>query len=134
MRLSLDCLLFVKTKAPVEPRELVRRICEDAKLVSDKKQRKSRFLNRLTPMTTIGRATVQGVEEVAKTVLSEHFQLAGVDDKDHQDGDDSVTKLFSHQPRFCSLFMIYGHSHTHALDSMRSVSLREHTVPSSVMT
>ncbi|ETS85500.1 hypothetical protein PFICI_03525 [Pestalotiopsis fici W106-1] len=81
MRINMDCLLFVKTKPPVEPREVVRRICEDAKLATDRAQRKSRFINRFTPITLMGRATETGVQETAKTVLAEHFQLAGVDEQ-----------------------------------------------------
>lgn len=81
MRINMDCLLFVKTKPPVEPREVVRRICEDAKLATDRAQRKSRFINRFTPITLMGRATENGVLETAKTVLAEHFQLAGVDEQ-----------------------------------------------------
>jgi tRNA acetyltransferase TAN1 len=101
IRLSLDCLLFVRTKAPVEPREFIRRICDDAKLVTDKAQRKSRFINRFTPISAMGRATEQGVEEIAKTVLSEHFQLAGVDDKplSEQTGDHSVSSIGPCRPR-----------------------------------
>ncbi|KAF2997516.1 hypothetical protein E8E14_002599 [Neopestalotiopsis sp. 37M] len=81
MRINMDCLLFVKTKPPVEPREVVRRICEDAKLATDRAQRKSRFINRFTPITLMGRASENGVLETAKTVLAEHFQLAGVDEQ-----------------------------------------------------
>ncbi|KAI0121644.1 hypothetical protein BJ170DRAFT_130511 [Xylariales sp. AK1849] len=97
MRMSMDCLLFMRTKPPVEPRELIRSICEDARLVGDKKQRKSRFINRFTPITHMGKATEHGVEEVAKTVLAEHFQLAGVDDKplDGRDGGYSYAIRFS---------------------------------------
>ncbi|KAH6653737.1 THUMP domain-containing protein [Truncatella angustata] len=81
MRVNIDCLLFVKTKPPVEPRELVRRICEEAQVITDRGQRKSRFINRFIPITLMGKATENGVEELAKTVLAEHFQLVGVDDK-----------------------------------------------------
>lgn len=94
MRLPLDCLIFVKTKPPVEPHDFVRRICEDARLVSEKQQRKSRFINRLTPIALTGRATESGLEEVAKTVLGRHFQLTGEDDKPLDGGDYSVSDLF----------------------------------------
>lgn len=92
MRVALDCLLFVKTKAPVEPRAFIRSICDDAQLAKDRTQRKSRFINRFIPITLMGRASENGVEEIAKTVLSEHFQLAGVDDQppDSEDQGPSV--------------------------------------------
>ncbi|KAK8044838.1 thump domain-containing protein [Apiospora rasikravindrae] len=75
MRLSLDCLLFVKTKQPVEPRQFARKVCEDAMLVSDRKQRRSRFINRITPITLMGSATKVGIEETARTVLASEFDL-----------------------------------------------------------
>lgn len=75
MRLSLDCLLFVKTKQPVEPRQFARKVCEDAMLVTDRKQRRSRFLNRITPITLMGSATKVGIEETARTVLAPEFDL-----------------------------------------------------------
>ncbi|KAK8084531.1 hypothetical protein PG997_005802 [Apiospora hydei] len=75
MRLSLDCLLFVKTKQPVEPRQFARKVCEDAMLVSDRKQRRSRFINRITPITLMGSATKVGIEETARTVLAPEFDL-----------------------------------------------------------
>lgn len=79
LRLPLDCLIFVKTKPPVEPRQFVRRIVDDAKLVSDRAQRRSRFINRLTPITLMGRATEAGLDELAKEVLAPEFQLVGAE-------------------------------------------------------
>ncbi|KAK8053388.1 hypothetical protein PG996_012689 [Apiospora saccharicola] len=75
MRLSLDCLLFVKTKQPVDPRQFARKVCEDAMLVTDRKQRRSRFLNRITPITLMGSATKVGIEETARIVLAPEFDL-----------------------------------------------------------
>ena len=72
-------MIFVKTKPPVEPRQFVRRIVDDAKLVSDRTQRRSRFLNRLTPITLMGRATEAGLNELAKEVLAPEFQLVGAE-------------------------------------------------------
>jgi tRNA acetyltransferase TAN1 len=93
MRVAMDCLIFVKTRPPVEPAEFVHRICEDAKATSDHTQRKSRFLNRLTPIELIGKATESGLEEVAKTVLSKHFQLNEDKDKNYDGEDVSVSSI-----------------------------------------
>lgn len=79
--LDLQCVLFFKTRAPVEPVDFVRRLCEDAKANSQK--RSHRFVNRLTPMTMMGRATEKGLQEVGRAVLGKHFQLAG----EGQDGE-----------------------------------------------
>src|SRR5208282_4952952 len=73
--LDLQCVLFFKTRLPVIPVDFVRRICEDASHNVAKK--KVRFVNRLTPMTMIAKATEKGLEELGKLVLGEHFQLVG---------------------------------------------------------
>lgn len=76
VRVGIECLFFVRTKQPVDPRELVEAICNDAKNCTDRQQRRSRFINRLTPVAIMGKATENGLEEVAKNVLAKHFQLA----------------------------------------------------------
>lgn len=40
-----------------------------------------RYINRLTPVTIIGKATEKGLEELGKTVLSPHFVLSDAEDK-----------------------------------------------------
>ncbi|KAG4219878.1 hypothetical protein PC116_g31643, partial [Phytophthora cactorum] len=81
MRMDLDCLLFIRTKPPVDPVALVQQICKDAKEVTEKSQRRSRFINRFTPITLTAKATEAGVEDVAKNVLAKHFQLADEDEQ-----------------------------------------------------
>ncbi|KAK0610491.1 hypothetical protein B0T17DRAFT_544722 [Bombardia bombarda] len=101
MKMGVDCLLFVKTKAPVEPVEFVRRICEDAKQCTDPRQGKTRYVNRFTPATVMGKATEQGVLELARTVLAPHFDLTGKkekkkkeeEEKKKHDGEDAETKV-----------------------------------------
>ncbi|KAK4228161.1 tRNA acetyltransferase TAN1 [Podospora fimiseda] len=77
LKMNVDCLLFVKTKAPVEPTAFVRRICEDAKKSSTEnlQMMKCRYVNRLTPVTVTGKATEQGLADVAKEALSPFFDL-----------------------------------------------------------
>jgi len=72
--LNVACVLFFKTQAPIVPVDFVHRICEDA--VARPEGRKHRFVNRLTPMTLLGKATENGIDELGKTVLREHFRLA----------------------------------------------------------
>ena len=81
-KLGIDCLFFMRTKQPVDPRQLVEAICQDAKNCTDRKQRRTRFINRLTPVALTGKATENGVEEVAKKVLAEHFQLTGTEEEE----------------------------------------------------
>jgi tRNA acetyltransferase TAN1 len=59
--------------------DFVHRICEE--IFSNPGIRKMKYVNRLTPMTSIGKATEKGLEEVGKDVLGTHFNLAGEDIK-----------------------------------------------------
>src|SRR5271169_3669559 len=72
--LDLQCVLFFKTRPPIIPVDFVQRICEDAKNHAAKK--KVRFVNRLTPVTMMAKATEKGLEDLGRMVLKEHFQLA----------------------------------------------------------
>lgn len=69
--LILAPVIFFKTRAPVEPVSFVRRICEDA--AKENAPKRTRFCNRLTPMTLMGKATEDGLEKTAKEVLAPHF-------------------------------------------------------------
>ncbi|KAK4913561.1 hypothetical protein LTR28_013754, partial [Elasticomyces elasticus] len=71
VRIDVQCVLFFKTRPPIEPVAFVRRICEDA--AKDTERKRTRFAKRLTPMTLMGKATEKGIEEVAKQVLAPHF-------------------------------------------------------------
>ncbi|KAB2576223.1 Thump domain-containing protein [Lasiodiplodia theobromae] len=75
IRVDTDCIMFFKTKAPIEPVEFVRRICEGAMASSERKT--GRFVKRLTPMTLMGKAQQKGLEEVAAQVLAPHFHAEG---------------------------------------------------------
>ncbi|KAH7029388.1 thump domain-containing protein [Microdochium trichocladiopsis] len=86
VRSGLDCLFFVRTRAPVEPIEFSRQVCLDAGRPVPPKDNEegakrsaigfSRFVNRFTPVTVLGRASEKGLDEVARKVLAEHFELA----------------------------------------------------------
>jgi tRNA acetyltransferase TAN1 len=71
--LDLPCVLFFKTRQPVEPVDFVHKICIDA--AEQWTIRRHRFVNRLTPVTMTGKATEKGLEEVGRNVLREHFRL-----------------------------------------------------------
>jgi len=71
VRLDVQCVVFFKTVAPVEPVSFVRAICEDA--VSKSAIKRTRFAKRLSPMTMMGRASTEGLEKVAIEVLAPHF-------------------------------------------------------------
>jgi len=83
VKMNVACLLFVRTRSPVEPVGFVKRICQDAR--SGKQKTRSRYVNRLVPMTAIGKATEQGLVELAQKVLGEVFDLSG-----KKEGEDAV--------------------------------------------
>lgn len=64
-------VIFFKTTSPVEPVSLVKTICEDA--MNNNTRKRTRFALRLTPMTLMGRASTEGLEQVALKVLAPHF-------------------------------------------------------------
>jgi tRNA acetyltransferase TAN1 len=71
VKLDTQCLVFFKTRAPVDPVSFVHKICQDT---ADGVQHKNcRFVKRLTPITGIERANQKGLETVAEQVLAPHF-------------------------------------------------------------
>ncbi|THY67287.1 hypothetical protein D6C87_10305 [Aureobasidium pullulans] len=71
IKLDVQCVIFFKTRAPVEPVSFVRRIVEDA--AKPNAPKRTRFCNRLMPMTLMGKATENGLIKVAQEVLAPHF-------------------------------------------------------------
>ncbi|GKU02524.1 unnamed protein product [Fusarium langsethiae] len=72
---GLDCVFFMKTVKPIEPLQLVTKICQDAKDCPDPMQRKTKYINRLTPVFDTDKATDKGIERVARSVMGQHFEL-----------------------------------------------------------
>ena len=70
VKMDIQCVLFFKTRPPIEPVGFVHRICKDA---SEGATQKHRWVKKLTPMTTMGRATAEGLETVAMSVLQPVF-------------------------------------------------------------
>ncbi len=91
VRPNVECLLFARTRPPIDPVAMARRISVDARqqaqdaaeatqaAIEDGSSppivRTSRYLNRLTPIAASGRATEKGIREVARQVLSPWFTL-----------------------------------------------------------
>ena len=98
---TIDCVFFMKTRSPVEPTELVRRICKDARGVLDSKGRKARYLNRLTPVTFMGKATEAGVGMVARQTLAQWFNLVPegrIGDAGHGNVEGKIVELNEPRP------------------------------------
>lgn len=81
VRVDIDCVFFVRTRSPVQPVELCRRMCEDAKACANPMERKTKYINRLTPVTTMEKASEKGIERAARQALAPWFKLqAAADD------------------------------------------------------
>ena len=76
----MQCVTFFKTLPPIDPVEFVYRICKE--VATTAAIRRMRYVNRLTPMTLMGRATMRDLEDLAKTVIGKEFQLADEPEKD----------------------------------------------------
>ncbi|KAI4280696.1 MAG: hypothetical protein L6R38_004243 [Xanthoria sp. 2 TBL-2021] len=76
VKIDVRCVLFFKTREPVEPVSFVHRVCSDA--MNKVTSQKTRHVKRLTPMTRMGKATEKSLEEVAKAVLAPVFHRDGV--------------------------------------------------------
>ena len=72
---DVECLLFIKTMKPVEPVEFVRKICQDARDCTDIMKRKTRYVNRLTPVSNMDKSSENGIVKVARSVMAPYFHL-----------------------------------------------------------
>ncbi|TVY49196.1 tRNA acetyltransferase [Lachnellula occidentalis] len=89
-RLDIECVLFVKVRPPIDPVDFVHRICKE--VASKPDTAPTKYINRLTPMTMIGRATEKGLEELGKTVLEEYFELAEKKTTEGSEDNAEITK------------------------------------------
>ena len=67
---ALECVFFMKTTTPVEPDKLVLRMCKDARDCEDIMKRKTKYVNRLTPVLDTERATEKGIEKLTRSTLA----------------------------------------------------------------
>lgn len=123
----------MKCKAPVEPVDFCRRICQDV-LSPDCSSLKARYLNRLTPISVIANATETGLEKASRHALADHFKLKPKETITSADStttesatDDCRSKVkeaddFDAQPAKVSTQMqtsswIFANQHAHSLPS-----------------
>ncbi|KAF2758200.1 hypothetical protein EJ05DRAFT_380651 [Pseudovirgaria hyperparasitica] len=86
IKLDVECVVFMKTREPVEPVSFVHQICKDA-AVSHRKQ--NRFIKKLMPVTLFAKANEKGLDEISQKVLAPHF---------HREG--AASKKFAIRPNF----------------------------------
>lgn len=78
VKVDIQCVLFFKTRAPIEPVSFVHAICKD---VSNGGIKRGRWVKKLTPMSLMGKATPEGLQKVAEEVLRPVFHAEGVQAK-----------------------------------------------------
>ncbi|EFQ98125.1 THUMP domain-containing protein [Nannizzia gypsea CBS 118893] len=73
--LDVPCLIFVKSSNTLNPVDIVHRLCIDARTHPERKR--SRWVKRLTPITSMRKILGGGLEELARDVLKPHFHSGG---------------------------------------------------------
>ncbi|KAI9666641.1 MAG: hypothetical protein M1821_004577 [Bathelium mastoideum] len=71
VKVDMDCVVFFKTRPPIDPVSLAHEICADA--AKDRSLKRTRFVKRLSPVSLTTRATESDVDELSKEVLAPHF-------------------------------------------------------------
>ncbi|OAF99751.1 uncharacterized protein CC84DRAFT_1210046 [Paraphaeosphaeria sporulosa] len=71
IKLPGQCLIFFKTRSPVEPVSFLHKICQDT--ADGNEPQRCRFVKRLTPLSAIGKVAGNGLKDVATEVLAPHF-------------------------------------------------------------
>ncbi|KAI5806258.1 hypothetical protein EDC01DRAFT_141447 [Geopyxis carbonaria] len=74
IKLDAQCVTFFRLKPPCDPVEMVAALCEAS---TKPGMPKVNVIQRLTPVSRTGRATLEGLEELAKTVLEPYFHREG---------------------------------------------------------
>lgn len=74
VKVDIQCVLFFKTRPPIEPVSFVHTICKDA---AEGATQRARFVKRLSPMAMMGKATEDGLAKVADAVLGPVFHGHG---------------------------------------------------------
>lgn len=70
IELDCECLIFIKTRTPIEPEDFVKRICQES---YDSKQKSTRYTQKLTPITYSVSPSLEEVKKLAQKVLAPHF-------------------------------------------------------------
>jgi tRNA acetyltransferase TAN1 len=96
VRLDLQCVLFFKIRPLIDPVDFVHRICKE--ILSAPGVRRMRYINRLTPMTLMGKATEKALEEVGKAVLGQHFNLREDQEQAMEDDGKGGRKVDAQKP------------------------------------
>lgn len=75
MEIGCECVIFVRTRKPIDPVDLVTRICDD--LINGSKIRRFRFAQRMTPISSTATANLDGLDRLLKQVAQPVFYHQG---------------------------------------------------------
>ncbi|KAL4897031.1 hypothetical protein BDV59DRAFT_198473 [Aspergillus ambiguus] len=75
IRIEMPCVSFIRLDKSIEPEKLVHDICIDASENPDRKR--TRFLQRMTPVHSIRKTLNVDLEVFAKEILAPHFHAGG---------------------------------------------------------
>jgi tRNA acetyltransferase TAN1 len=70
IELGCECLVFIKTRKPIDPEILVENICSES---YETKVKTTRYTQKLTPVTFSVSPSVDEIKKLAKLVLAPHF-------------------------------------------------------------
>ncbi|KAF1808509.1 THUMP domain-containing protein [Eremomyces bilateralis CBS 781.70] len=84
VKTGIQCVIFIKTKPPIDPVILVHRVCKDA--FNQERDKRVRFVKRLVPITKFAKAYEPDLVSLAEDVLRPHF------------GEGTESKKFAIQP------------------------------------
>lgn len=71
LEIGCECVIFVRMRPPLDPVDFVLRICKDLKYGSQVK--KSRYAQRLTPVTCTMTANMDGIKNLSRKILEPIF-------------------------------------------------------------
>ncbi|KAK1142449.1 hypothetical protein N8T08_007811 [Aspergillus melleus] len=74
-RMEFPCVFFVKFDKSIDPEKLVHQLCVDAH--THPEQKRSRYIQRLSPMRSIRKTLSVDLEEFAAEILKPHFHSGG---------------------------------------------------------
>ncbi|KAK6205279.1 thump domain-containing protein [Scheffersomyces amazonensis] len=70
IELGCECLIFIKTRRPIDPEELVTRICQEG---YESNIKTTRYTQKLSPVTYSVSPTIEEIKKLALRVLAKHF-------------------------------------------------------------
>jgi len=83
VKVDIQCVLFFKTHPPIEPVSFVHAICKDA---LEGGLKRGRWVKKLMPMTMMGKATPEGLGNVAERVLGPVFHTKPSEGEGQREG------------------------------------------------